>query len=58
VAGVEVRTLIDGGQPADQTAHALAEFVAAATQSLEIAIYDVNLPPDLVDIVGGALRDA
>ncbi len=58
MAGVEVRTLIDGGQPADQTAHALAEFVAAATQSLEIAIYDVNLPPDLVDIVGGALRDA
>ena len=58
MAGVEVCTLIDGGQPADQTAHALAEFVAAATQSLEIAIYDVNLPPDLVDIVGGALRDA
>jgi len=58
VAGVEVRTLIDGGQPAEQTANALAEFVAAATQTLEIAIYDVNLPPELVDIVGGALRDA
>ena len=58
MAGVEVRTLIDGGQPAEQTANALAEFVAAATQTLEIAIYDVNLPPELVDIVGGALRDA
>jgi phosphatidylserine/phosphatidylglycerophosphate/cardiolipin synthase-like enzyme len=58
VAGVEVRTLIDGGQPAEQTAHALAEFVAASTQTLEIAIYDVNLPPELVDIVGDALRDA
>jgi phosphatidylserine/phosphatidylglycerophosphate/cardiolipin synthase-like enzyme len=58
VASVEVRTLIDGGQPAEQTAHALAEFFAAAKQTLEIAIYDVNLPPDLVEIVGGALRDA
>ena len=28
VAGVEVRTLTDGGQPAEQTAHALAEFCA------------------------------
>jgi phosphatidylserine/phosphatidylglycerophosphate/cardiolipin synthase-like enzyme len=58
VAGVEVRTLTDGGQPAEQTAHALAEFFAAAKQTLEIAIYDVNLPSELVDIVGGALRDA
>ena len=58
MAGVEVRTLTDGGQPAEQTAHALAEFFAAAKQTLEIAIYDVNLPSELVDIVGGALRDA
>jgi phosphatidylserine/phosphatidylglycerophosphate/cardiolipin synthase-like enzyme len=58
VAGVEVRTLIDGGQPAEQTAHALAEFFAAAKQTLEIAVYDLNLPPDLVAIVGGALRAA
>jgi phosphatidylserine/phosphatidylglycerophosphate/cardiolipin synthase-like enzyme len=58
VAGVEVHTLIDGGQPAEQTAHALAEFVAAAKQTLEIAIYDVNLPPELVDIFGAELRAA
>jgi len=58
VAGVEVRTLIDGGQPAEQTAHALAEFFAPAKQTIEIAIYDANLPPDLVDIVGDALRAA
>jgi phosphatidylserine/phosphatidylglycerophosphate/cardiolipin synthase-like enzyme len=58
VAGVEVRTLTDGGQPAEQTANALAEFITAAKQTLEIAIYDVNLPADLVDIVGGALREA
>jgi phosphatidylserine/phosphatidylglycerophosphate/cardiolipin synthase-like enzyme len=55
VAGVEVRTLTDGGQPAEQTAHALAEFCGAAKQTLEIAVYDFRLPPDLDDIVCGEL---
>jgi phosphatidylserine/phosphatidylglycerophosphate/cardiolipin synthase-like enzyme len=55
VAGVEVRTLTDGGQPAEETAHALAEFVSAAKQTLEIAVYDFRLPPDLNEIVCGAL---
>jgi phosphatidylserine/phosphatidylglycerophosphate/cardiolipin synthase-like enzyme len=36
----------------------LAEFVAAAQHTLDIAVYDLNLPDDLVAIVGGALRDA
>jgi phosphatidylserine/phosphatidylglycerophosphate/cardiolipin synthase-like enzyme len=58
VARVEVRTLIDGGQAAESTADALAEFLAAAKSTLEIAIYDVNLPPSLADIVGDALRAA
>jgi phosphatidylserine/phosphatidylglycerophosphate/cardiolipin synthase-like enzyme len=58
VGGVEVRTLTDGGQPADQTAQALVEFVAAAKQTLEIAIYDFNLPPNLNDLVCGALDAA
>ncbi len=58
MAGVEVHTLIDGGQPAEQTAHALAEFVAAAKQTVEVAIYDVNLPPNLVEIVGDEFRAA
>ncbi len=55
MAGIEVRTLTDGGQPAERTAHALAEFCAAAKQTLEIAIYDFRLPADLDDIVCGAL---
>jgi phosphatidylserine/phosphatidylglycerophosphate/cardiolipin synthase-like enzyme len=55
VARVEVRTLTDGGQPAEATAHALAEFVSAAKQTLEIAVYDFRLPPDLNEIVCGAL---
>ncbi|HJU37159.1 MAG TPA: phosphatidylserine/phosphatidylglycerophosphate/cardiolipin synthase family protein [Gaiellaceae bacterium] len=58
MAGVEVRTLTDGGQPAEQTAHALAEFVAAARQTLEIAVYDFNLPPELDEIVCGELAAA
>ncbi len=56
--GVEVRTLTDGGQPAEATAHALADFLAAARRSLEIAIYDVRLPPPLEQIVRGALDEA
>jgi phosphatidylserine/phosphatidylglycerophosphate/cardiolipin synthase-like enzyme len=58
VAGVEVRTLTDGGQPAEETAHALAAFVAAAQRTLEIAVYDFHLPPDLQAIVTGALEAA
>jgi sugar/nucleoside kinase (ribokinase family) len=58
VAGVEVHTLTDGGQPAEQTAHALAEFCAAAKQTLEIAVYDFRLPPELNDIVRDALSEA
>jgi phosphatidylserine/phosphatidylglycerophosphate/cardiolipin synthase-like enzyme len=58
VAGVEVSTLTDGGQPAEQTANALAEFLAAAKQTLEIAVYDFRLPPDLNDVVCGALVEA
>ena len=58
MAGVEVRTLTDGGQPAEQTAHALADFCGAAKQTLEIAVYDFRLPPDLNDVVCGALVEA
>jgi phosphatidylserine/phosphatidylglycerophosphate/cardiolipin synthase-like enzyme len=55
VAGVQVRTLTDGGQPAEETAHALADFFAAAKQTLEIAVYDYNLPKELDDVVCGGL---
>ena len=58
MARVEVRTLTDGGQPAEETAHALAEFVAAAKQTLEIAVYDLHLPPELIAIVRNPLLDA
>ena len=38
------RTLIDGAQPAEETAHALAAFIGAARETVEIAIYDFDLP--------------
>ena len=56
--GVEVRTLIDGAQPAEDTANALAAFIAAAEKTVEVAIYDLNLPPALHDFVCGALTTA
>jgi phosphatidylserine/phosphatidylglycerophosphate/cardiolipin synthase-like enzyme len=58
VDGVEVRTLTDGGQPAEDTADALASFIASARSTIEIAIYDINLPPALEAIVHGALHEA
>jgi len=58
VDGVEVRTLTDGGQPAEDTANALASFITAARHTLEIAIYDIHLPPGLDAIVHGALLEA
>ncbi|HJQ74985.1 MAG TPA: phosphatidylserine/phosphatidylglycerophosphate/cardiolipin synthase family protein [Gaiellaceae bacterium] len=58
MARVEVRTLTDGGQPADEIAHAIADFVTAAKQTLEIAVYDFQLPQELDDIVCGALDAA
>ncbi len=55
---IELQTLTDGGQPAERTAHALADFVAAAEKTLEIAIYDLHLPPPLDAIVHGAFAAA
>ena len=56
--GVEVRTLTDGGQPAADTANALAAYIDKAEKSIEVAIYDLNLPPDLHGLVCGALTTA
>jgi phosphatidylserine/phosphatidylglycerophosphate/cardiolipin synthase-like enzyme len=56
--GVEVRTLIDGAQPAADTANALAAYIGAAQHTLDIAVYDFHLPDDLASIVAGALEAA
>jgi phosphatidylserine/phosphatidylglycerophosphate/cardiolipin synthase-like enzyme len=57
-ARVQAFTLVDGGQPAERTAQALADFVSAAEHTLEIAIYDVRLPDPLAQTVRGALEAA
>jgi phosphatidylserine/phosphatidylglycerophosphate/cardiolipin synthase-like enzyme len=58
VDGVEVRTLTDGGQPAGDTAQALVDFVGAAQRTLEIAIYDLNLPAAIASEIEGAIVGA
>jgi phosphatidylserine/phosphatidylglycerophosphate/cardiolipin synthase-like enzyme len=55
---IGVRTLTDGGQPAEETANALAAFVAAAERTLDVAIYDLHLPAPLDEIVHGAFAHA
>ena len=55
---IELRTLVDGGQPAEETAHALAGFLSAAERTLEIAVYDLHLTPPLAAIVNETLAAA
>jgi phosphatidylserine/phosphatidylglycerophosphate/cardiolipin synthase-like enzyme len=57
-ARVQAFTLVDGGQPAERTANALADFVDGAQHTLEIAIYDLRLPDELAHILRGALDTA
>jgi phosphatidylserine/phosphatidylglycerophosphate/cardiolipin synthase-like enzyme len=55
---VDVWTLTEGGQPAEDTAGRLATFIGGASASLELALYDVRLPDPVGSIVAGALREA
>ena len=57
-APIEVFTLTDGGQSAEQVASRVAGFIAAATSTLELALYDVRLPDPTGSIVAEALRAA
>jgi phosphatidylserine/phosphatidylglycerophosphate/cardiolipin synthase-like enzyme len=53
-SAIDVRTLTDGGQPAEEIAHLLADWLGSAEHTLDIAIYDLRLPDPLAAI----LRDA
>lgn len=55
---IEIRTLKDGGQSADDVAGAVAEFLGAAKRSLDLAHYDFNLVDRPAEIVGAAIREA
>ena len=54
---IEAHTLTDGGQPAIEVAERLAGFLGAARTSLDLALYDFDLPPT-AKIVAGIVVDA
>jgi phosphatidylserine/phosphatidylglycerophosphate/cardiolipin synthase-like enzyme len=53
---IEVITLTDGGQSAEDVAHRVAAFIGGAERTLELALYDVRLPDPTGAIVADALR--
>jgi phosphatidylserine/phosphatidylglycerophosphate/cardiolipin synthase-like enzyme len=55
---IEVFTLTDGGQPAEDVARRVAGFLRTAERSLELALYDVRLPDPTGSIVADELRAA
>ncbi len=54
---LNVQFLSEHDQTAVQVAQALADFIAPARQSLNIAIYDFRLSSPAMDIIAAALRD-
>jgi phosphatidylserine/phosphatidylglycerophosphate/cardiolipin synthase-like enzyme len=57
-SSIGIRTLTDGGQPAQEVAREVAEFLGAARRSLDLAQYDFNLGPETRELVAGAIREA
>src|ERR671936_1350460 len=57
-SSIGIRTLTDGGQPAQEVAREVAEFLGTARRSLDLAQYDFNLGLETKEVVGGALQEA
>jgi phosphatidylserine/phosphatidylglycerophosphate/cardiolipin synthase-like enzyme len=55
---VTVRTLTDGGQQPLEIAHAIADWIDGARETLELAQYDFHLAADTAAVVTSAIRDA
>jgi phosphatidylserine/phosphatidylglycerophosphate/cardiolipin synthase-like enzyme len=55
---IEVRTLTDGGQSAEVVAAWIAEFLAQARTTLDLALYDVRVPAPAGDLIAQALTAA
>jgi phosphatidylserine/phosphatidylglycerophosphate/cardiolipin synthase-like enzyme len=53
-----VRTLTDGGQDPSQVAGWIAEFLAGAEKTLDLAQYDFNLVGETREVVADAIRAA
>lgn len=58
MGSIEIITLTDGGQSADEIAYRVAGFLRPARSSLELALYDVRLPDPAGSIVADELRAA
>jgi phosphatidylserine/phosphatidylglycerophosphate/cardiolipin synthase-like enzyme len=54
---IEIRTLRDGGQRAEDVANWIAQFIGEAKRTLDLAHYDFHLKPETASIVGGVIRD-
>src|SRR5215210_8473219 len=55
---INIRTLADDGKAPLEVAREIADFLAAAKRSLDLAQYDFHLGEETRALVGGALRDA
>ncbi len=55
---IDVRTLTDGGQSPLEIAHAIADYLGTARQSLELALYDLRLEDETAEVVRDALVGA
>ena len=58
MSSIEVITLTDGGQSAEDVARRVADFLRPAKSSLEMALYDLRLPDPAGSIVADELREA
>jgi phosphatidylserine/phosphatidylglycerophosphate/cardiolipin synthase-like enzyme len=56
--GIAVRTLTDGGQTPLAIAQRLAEFIGQARNSLDIAVYDLDLDRNVAGVVSTEIRNA
>ncbi len=55
---IACRTLTDGGQSVTEIAGEIAAFVDATTTSLDLALYDFDLDPEIEQVVAGAISRA
>jgi phosphatidylserine/phosphatidylglycerophosphate/cardiolipin synthase-like enzyme len=56
MTAIEERTLLDGGQTAEEIAARLLAWLGEARESLDVALYDVRLPGPIGDAVADAIR--
>src|ERR1044072_1026143 len=53
-----VRTLTDGGQQPLEVAQAIADWLPAGKETVDVAADDLYLPPETAAVVGGAIQAA